>query len=435
MDPLALVGLGLLGMFALILLHVPIGIAMAISGSVGFAALVGIKPALSLLATEPASSLASLDLIVIPLFLLMGNFATASGLSADIYRTAYSFLGHRRGGLAFATILGCAGFGAVCGSSMATTATMTRVALPEMIDRKYEQSFAAGTIAAGGTLGMMIPPSVVMVIYAFMTEQFVITMFVAAVIPSVIAVLFQLVAITLHTRMNPEAAPAGERRDFRARMIALRDGWGAIVLLGGVIGGIYGGIFTVNEAAAFGTVFAFLFMVFRGRLTKQVLMDSLRDTAANTAMIYLILFGATIFGYFVSATRMPDELVNLMQVWGLSPALVIAVLIVMYLILGSIFDTMSALLITLPFTFPLVVQMGYDPVWWGIVLVMTVEIGLITPPIGMNVFILNSMAPDISLKTIFRGITIFLWADLLRLLVVVVFPILALALPRLLEMP
>lgn len=435
MDPIALVGLGLLAMFALILLHVPIGVAMAIAGSAGFAMLVGVKPALSLIATEPASSLASLDLIVIPLFLLMGNFASASGLSGDIYKAAYAFIGHRKGGLTLATILGCAGFGAVCGSSLATTATMTRVALPEMLQRRYAPSFAAGSIAAGGTLGMLIPPSVIMVIYAFLTEQFVITMFVAAVIPSIIAVAFHIVAIMIYVRVNPEAAPAGIRQDWTERLAALRNGWGALALLGGVIGGIYGGIFTVNEAAAFGAAFAFLFTVYRRRLTKQVLIDALRDTASNSAMIYLIIFGATIFSYFVSATRMPDELVSLMQEWGLSPALVIACLIVMYLVLGSVFDTISALLITLPFTFPLVMQLGYDPIWWGIVMVMTVEIGLITPPIGMNVFILNTMTPDIPLKTIFSGITIFLWADLLRLVLIATFPILCLALPQYLGMP
>lgn len=430
MDPIVLVGLGLAGMFVLILMHVPIGIAMGIAGTVGFAALVGVKPALSLLATEPAASLASLDLIVIPLFLLMGNFASASGLSADIYKVAYSFLGHRRGGLALATIMGSAGFGAVCGSSLATTATMTRVALPEMLQRGYGPGFAAGSIAAGGTLGMLIPPSVIMVIYAFLTEQFVITLFVAAVIPAAIAVLFHIFAILIYVRLNPNVAPAGPHATWRARLRTLAASWAAFTLLGAVIGGIYGGIFTVNEAAAFGAAFAFAFTVARRRLTRKVAIDALKDTASNSAMIYVIIFGASIFAYFVSATRMPVSVVGLINEWGLPPFAVIAVLVVMYIILGAVFDTVSAMLITLPFTFPLVTQLGYHPVWWGVVLVMTVEIGLITPPIGMNVFILNSMAPDIQLRTIFGGIYVFLWADFVRLLIVLVFPVLSLALPQ-----
>jgi len=435
MDALTLVGLGLAGMFALILLHVPIGLAMATAGIVGFSALVGIKPALSLLATEPAATMASLDLIVIPFFLLMGNFASASGLSADIYRTAYSFLGHRPGGLALATILGCAGVGAVSGSSLATTATMSKVALPEMRDRGYASGFASGSIAAGGTLGMLIPPSVIMIIYAFLTEQFVLTMFAAAVIPGLIAVFMHILAIIVYVRFKPEAAPAGPRINWRGRLQALAGGWAALLLLVSIIGGIYSGVFTVNEAAAFGAFFTFVFTLYRGKLNRTVLAEALRDTAANTAMIYVIIFGATIFSYFVSATRMPNELVSLIEVWQLPAPAVIAVLVVMYLILGSVFDTISAMLITLPFTFPLIVELGYDPIWWGIVLVMTIEIGLITPPIGMNVFILNSMTPDIPLSTIFRGIVIFLWADLLRLLIIILVPALTLFLPGFLGMP
>lgn len=435
MDAFLLVGLGLLGMFVLIGLNVPIGVAMGVAGLVGFGLLAGVQPALALLATEPVASLASLDLLVIPLFLLMGNFASASGLSADIYAVAYSFIGHRRGGLALATILGSAGFGSICGSSLATTATMTRVALPEMMARNYRPSFAAGSIAAGGTLGLLIPPSVIMVIYAYLTEQFVISLFVAAVVPALLAVLLHIVAILVYVARNPDAAPAGPRLSGRERLRALGRAWGAIVLLGGIVGGIYGGVFTVNEAAAFGAAFAFLFTVARGKLTRQVLMDSLKDTAGNTAMMYVIVIGASIFSYFVSASRMSEELVSLLGDSNIAPIMVILALVVMYLILGAVFDSTAAMLITLPFTFPLVVQMGYDPVWWGIVMVMTVEIGMITPPIGMNVFILHSMAPQISLRSIFSGITAFLWADLLRLAVLIAVPALALSLPQWMGLP
>lgn len=435
MDAFSLVGLGLLGMFTLIALNVPIGVAMGIAGVVGFGLLVGWQPALALLATEPVASLGSLDLLVIPLFLLMGNFASASGLSADIYALAYSFIGHRRGGLALATILGSAGFGSICGSSLATTATMTRVALPEMMARRYKPSFAAGSIAAGGTLGILIPPSVIMVIYAYLTEQFVITLFVAAVIPGIIAVLMHVVAILVYVARNPDDAPAGPRVPMAQRLRAVVQAWGAITLLGGIVGGIYGGFFTVNEAAAFGAAFAFLFTVARRRLTRQVLIDSLKDTAANTAMMYVIVIGASVFSYFISATRMSEELVTLLGDWNIAPTFVILLLILMYLIAGCVFDSVAAMLITLPFTFPLIVQMGYDPIWWGIVLVMAVEIGMITPPIGMNVFILHSMAPQIPLRSIFSGITAFLWADMLRLALLVAVPALALVLPQWMGMP
>jgi C4-dicarboxylate transporter DctM subunit len=435
MNSFVLVGLGLLGMFVLIGMHVPIGIAMAIAGIVGFGLLVGPQPALSLLSSEPAATLASTDLMVIPLFLLMGNFASASGLSSDIYRLAQTFIGHRRGGLSFATIIGCAGFGAVCGSSIATTATMTRVALPEMLKRGYQPGFAAGSIASGGTLGVLIPPSVIMVIYAYLTEQFVITLFVAAVVPSIIAVIFYLIAIQVYVRINPDAAPAGERTSWKERVRAARDAWGAILLLGGIIGGIYGGVFTVNEAAAVGVAFAFAFLVFRGRLTKTVLIDALTDTAGNTAMIYVIVFGASIFSYFVSATRLPDGLVEFIQVHQLPGYAIITILVVMYIVLGCIFDEVAAILITLPFTFPMLLQLGYDPIWWGIILVVTVEIGLIAPPIGLNVFVLHSMANHIPLTAIYRGVSSFLWVDLIRLILLIVFPSLVLTLPRYLGMP
>lgn len=435
MNSFVLVGLGLAGMFALIGLHVPIGIAMAIAGVVGFAMIVGWGPALSLLASEPVATLSSTDLMVIPLFLLMGNFASASGLSADIYKLAQTLIGHRRGGLSLATIMGCAGFGAVCGSSIATTATMTRVALPEMLKRGYERGFAAGSIASGGTLGVLIPPSVIMVIYAYLTEQFVITLFVAAVVPSIIAIVFYIIAIQVSVRLKPELAPAGPRASTKEKLLAVRDAWGAITLLGGIIGGIYGGVFTVNEAAAFGVAFAFAFMVFRKKLTKAAFVEALTDTAGNSAMIYVIVFGASIFSYFVSATRLPDALVEFIKFYELPGFAIITLLVVMYIILGCIFDEVAAILITLPFTFPMLMQLGYDPIWWGIILVVTVEIGLIAPPIGLNVFVLHSMANHIPLTTIYRGVSSFLWVDLIRLVILIVFPSLTLWLPRWLGMP
>ncbi|HEX9835804.1 MAG TPA: TRAP transporter large permease [Alphaproteobacteria bacterium] len=429
MDPILLAALGIAGMFVLILLHVPIGVAMAVAGFVGFGFLGGFGPAATLFATEPVGVFASLELAVIPLFLLMGSFAGVSGLSSDIYRLAYAFVGHRRGGLALATIGGCATFGAVCGSSLATAATMGRVALPEMLARGYAPTLASGAIAAGGTLGMLIPPSVVMVIYAFLAEQFVITLFVAALVPGLIAVACHFVAIAIYVRVNDGSGPAGERMAWRERLVVARDSWGVLLLLLAVIGGIYGGVFTVTEAASLGAGLAFLFAAARGRLTRATFWQVMHETATNSAMIYLIIAGASIFTYFITATKMPDALVAAIREMHLAPLVVIAVLMVVYLILGSIFDTVAAMVITMPFVFPLVLSLGYNPVWWGVVMVMVIEVGMITPPIGMNVFVIYGVARDIALATIFRGILPFLYADLTRIAIIILFPGLALWLP------
>ncbi len=432
MDPILIAAVGLLGMFVLIALHIPIGVAMAMAGLVGFGVLGGWKPAASLFATEPVSVFSSVDLAVIPLFLLMGSFAGVSGLSADIYRLAYAFLGHRRGGLAMATIGGCAGFGAVCGSSVATAATMGRVALPEMLKRGYSPTLATGSIAAGGTLGMLIPPSVIMVIYAYLTEQFVITLFIAALIPALIAVLAHFITIGILVKRNPEIGPAGGRLSWAERAGVLKESWGVLLLLGAVIGGIYGGVFTVTEAASLGAGLAFAFTVVRGKLTMASFWEVLKDTASNSAMIYLIIAGASIFSHFITISKMPDALVAAITAMALPPLAVIFVLMVVFLILGSIFDTVAAMVITMPFIFPLIINLGYHPIWWGIVLVMVIEVGMITPPIGMNVFVIFGVADGIPLKTIFKGILPFFYADLLRITLIILFPALTLWLPEVL---
>ncbi len=429
MDPISVAMLGILGMFALIALQIPIGISMAIAGVIGFGLLSGWNAAFSLIASKGVGTLSSEELAVIPLFLVMGSFANISGLAADIYRLAYAFIGHRKGGLALATIGGCAGFGAVCGSSIATAATMGRVALPEMLKRNYDASLATGCIAAGGTLGMLIPPSVIMVIYAFLTEQFVITMFVAAIIPGLLAVLFHFIAIAVVVRLNPAAGPAGERADWQERWAAIRNAGGVMFMMLIVIGGIYGGVFTVNEAAALGAFVAFAFTVWRGKLNMENLLLVMRETAANTAMIYIIIIGASIFATFISITKMPSAVVEQISSLGLPPLAIIFALFVLFLILGSIFDTIAAMVITLPFIFPLIVDLGYHPIWWGIILVMTIEVGMITPPIGMNVFVLHGVAKNIPLNTIFKGIFPFFYADVVRIIFIILFPALALWLP------
>ena len=488
MDPLTLAGLGLAGMFLLIALHIPIGVAMGVAGFIGVALILGDwGAAVTLLKDEPSGIVANRDLAVIPLFLLMGAFAGAAGLSADLYRLAYALVGHYRGGLAMSTIGGCAGFGAVCGSSVATAATMTRVALPEMLSRGYQPALATGSIAAGGTLGMLIPPSVIMVLYAVLTEQFVIALFIAAIIPGAIAVALHFVAIYIYVRAKPEAGPAGPKMEWPERWQVVRKSWRVLTLAFVVSGGIYGGVFTVAEAAAVGACMSFvftlniperwwtlltswrwvlaycwrvltpaiiaigcilggifpvpvavavgiflllLFTIRRRHLDPKMLWGVLSESAANTGLIYLIIIGASIFTYFVTLSHLPNELVATIQSLGVHPLVVMFLLHLMYLILGSIFDTVAAMVITLPFVFPLVIGLGFDPIWFGVINVMVIEIGMITPPIGINVFVLHGIARDIPLGTIFRGIGPFLVADLVRLTILTFFPILAIWLPE-----
>lgn len=434
-DSLLVAGIGIAGMLALIALHIPIGVAMAIAGFVGVGVLLDWGPALTLFGTETTAHIASSELAIIPLFLLMGSFAGAAGLSADIYRVAYVFVGHRRGGLALATIGGCAGFGAVCGSSVATAATMTKIALPEMLERKYSPALAAGSIASGGTLGMLIPPSVIMVLYGVLTEQFVIALFVAAVVPGIMAVVFYFVAIAIQVRLNPEAGPAGPKFGWEERRKIFIQSWGVISLAIVVSGGIYAGIFTVAEAAAIGATLSFLFAWGRGKLTREVLWDVLTETAGSTGMIYLIIIGASIFSYFVTLSGLSESFVESVSGLGVNRFVILLLLYVMYLILGSIFDTVAAMVLTLPFVFPLILNLGFDPIWFGVINVMVIEIGMITPPIGINVFVLHGMARDIPLPTIFRGIVPFLIADVAKLAVLTVFPALALWLPNALGTP
>ncbi|MCG6878441.1 MAG: TRAP transporter large permease [Deltaproteobacteria bacterium] len=433
MDPITIAILGIVAMFVLIVLRVPIGIAMAVVGVAGYGILSGFAPALTILGTEASSAMANVDLAVIPLFLLMGNFATSAGLSSDIYNLAYAFVGHRRGGLALSTIGGCGFFGAICGSSTATAATFGRIALPEMLSRGYSRRLATGCIAAGGTLGSLVPPSVIIVIYAVAAEEFIIELFKAAVIPAILQIILYFVAIMVTVRLDPSAGPAGPRMSWLERFRILIKSWGAVLILVGVIGGIYGGVFTVTEAAAFGASATFIFALGRRRLTKEAFWEALTGTAVTTAFIYVIIIGANVFTYFIALSRMPDTMVTAISGLHASKFVILAILLLLYLILGSIFDSVSAMLITLPFVLPLITQLGYSPVWWGIINVVVIEIGMITPPIGLNVFVLQGVAPDIPLKSIFRGIMPFFYVDVFRLVALTVFPWLTLWLPSVLR--
>lgn len=432
MDPIIIGLLGFAGMLVLIALHVPIGIAMAISGVIGFAILTGnINAAIAMFGTETAGAVSSPELVIIPMFLLMGAFAGTSGLAGDLYRLANALIGHRKGGLAVATIAGCGGFGAACGSSIATTATMARIAMPEMESRNYAQSLGAGCIAAGGTLGSLIPPSSIMLIYAFLTEQFVVDLFIAGILPGLLTIAIYAMAIYVVVRRDPLLAPAGPRVSWGETGRVALSTWGIILVIGIMTVGLYGGIFTVTEAAAAGVLVTMAFAFARGKLDIENLRRTVAETAYSVGMLYTILIGAHIFSNFVTLTQLPSALVDGIIALDLTPLLVILLLAVMYIALGAIFDSIAAMVITLPFVFPLVTEgLGYDPIWWGIVMIVVIEIGMITPPIGINVFVMHGVRRDIPLSTIFKGIVPFFAADIVRLLLIILFPAIAIWLPQ-----
>lgn len=432
MDPSQVAVFGIIVMFLLIVLHVPIGISMIVIGVVGFGVLSGFAPAITLLATETANTISNPDLAVIPLFILMGNFATTAGLSEDIYNLAYAFIGHYRGGLALSTIGGCGFFGSVCGSSPATAATFGKVALPEMIKRNYSTAFATGTIAAGGTLGSLVPPSVIMIIYAVIAEEFILKLFIAAVIPAAIEIALYMITIIIYVRLMPNAGPSGPRMGWSDRYRMIVKSWRGILIGITVVGGIYGGVFTVTEAASFGAVLAFIFSIERRKLTKAAFWDALAGTANSTAMIYVVIVGANTIVYFIGLSRFADQVVTGIANLNVPHMVTMGVLLIIYLILGSVFDTVAAMVITLPFVLPLITNMGYSPIWWGVVNVVVIEAGMITPPIGLNVFVLHGVT-KVPLGVIYRGTWPFVLADVLRILILLFFPSVVMWLPNLVE--
>ncbi len=425
--------LGFAAMFALMALRVPIAFSMAAVGVVGIALMRSVPAAFSSAATE-IMDVASYTLSVVPLFVLMGNLVTRAGMSTELYQAAYSFIGHRRGGLAMSTVLACAGFGAICGSSIATAATMARVAMPEMRRFGYDKAFAAGTIAAGGTLGILIPPSVIMVIYGIMTEQSIGALFAAGVIPGAIATLFYLGTAWNCVRRNPSLGPPGERTSWAGRLVALRHIWGVIVLFIIVMGGMYGGLFTPTEAAGVGAMGGFLFALSRGRLTPKILLEVLTESAQMTAMLFTILIGASIFANFVNFTSLPQDLQTFVSQFNVHPMMVVVAICVIYVILGTAMEELSMILLTVPIFFPLIVHLGLDPIWFGVLIVCVVEIGMISPPVGMNIFVISSMLPDVPTSSIWRGVMPFLFADILRLALLIAFPAITLWLPKYLNL-
>jgi C4-dicarboxylate transporter, DctM subunit len=425
--------IGFAAMFFLMSLRVPIAISMAAVGLVGLGLMRSWPAAMSSTATE-ILDIAKYTLSVVPLFILMGNFVTRAGMSRELYQAAYAFIGHRRGGLAMSTVLACAGFGAICGSSIATSATMAKVAMPEMRRFKYQDSFAAGSIAAGGTLGILIPPSVIMVIYGIMTEQSIGALFAAGIIPGIVATLFYILAAAIVTARNPKLGPPGERTPWPGRIEALKKIWGVLVLFGLVMGGMYGGFFTPTEAAGVGAMGGFLFALARRTLTLDVVRSVLIDSARTTAMLFTILIGASIFANFMNFTTLPADLQAFVTQFQIHPIAVIVAICVVYVILGTAMEELSMILLTVPIFFPLVVHLGFDPIWFGILIVCVVEIGMISPPVGMNVFVLRSVLPDVPTAAIWRGVMPFLVADLFRLALLIAVPSITLFLPKLLKL-
>lgn len=430
MSPTLVGLLGLAGLFALIFLRVPVGIALAVSGMAGYTALAGLDTTLAVLGSVPFEIGYNYDFSIIALFVLMGNFALSSGMSRDLYAMARSLVGHWRGGLASATIVGCAGFAAVSGSSLAAAVTMGRVALPEMRRYKYDPRLATGSVAAGGTLGILIPPSTGFIVYALLTEESIGQLFLAGVLPGLLLTGLFMVTIALLTWRNPEIGPAGPRESWAARARAV---WGSSTLLGivfVVLGGIYMGVFTPVEAAAIGAGLTIALTAVRGRMTWAVLRDCTLETIKTFAMVYLILIGAFLFNPFLALTHIPNDLTAYVGNLDLPPVYILILFMLGVMVLGTFLEGFAIMVLTVPIVFPLFLGMGYDMVWFGVVLVVVLEMGLISPPLGLNVFVVKGIAQDVPMGDIFRGILPFWAAMVVCAALLIAFPQIALVLPN-----
>jgi C4-dicarboxylate transporter, DctM subunit len=427
--------IGLAAMMVLALLRIPIALAMGIVGIVGYAYMRDWNwtVAFAIAQTKIYETGRNYTLSVVPLFILMGNFVTRAGLSQELFRAAYAFIGHLRGGLAMATIVACAGFGAICGSSIATAATMAKVAYPSMKRFGYSDRLATGAIASGGTLGILIPPSTIMVIYGIITETNIGALFAAGIIPGILAATLLCLAVQWVTWRDSAAGPRGERTPWRGRWLALKDVWPVALLFAFVMGGIYGGLFTATEGAGMGAFGAMIFALWKRALSWRSLYAALVESARTTAMLFLILIGAFVFADFINITTMPSDLKNFVTGFGIHPIMVVVAICAIYVILGTAMEELSMILLTIPVFFPLILHLGYDPIWFGILIVCVVEIGLISPPVGMNLFVLKTLLPQVGTGTVFRGVVPFMTADVVRLGILIAFPILSLYLPSLMK--
>ncbi len=420
---------GFVCLFALMLLRVPVGMAMGLVGITGFGCLTGFGPAMKLVSQTTMRTVTDYSFGVIPMFLLMGAFVSVSGISRELFRAANTFVGHWRGGLGIATIAACGAFAAISGSSVATAATFSAVAYPEMRRFNYPQSFSTGVIAVGGTLGAMLPPSTVLVVYGLITQQDIGKLFIAGIIPGGLAIVMHMITIAIIGRVRPGFLPAGSRSSWGERIRAIGDVWSPLLLFLFVIGGLYGGLFIPTEAGAVGAVGAFAIGVLRGKLPGASILQALLQATRTAAAVFTVLIGALLFGYFLTITQTPQHVTGFLTGLGVGPYGVLALILLMYLALGCLMDAMAMIILTVPIVFPVVTALGFDPIWFGVVIVMTVELGLIHPPVGMNVFVIKSVIKDVNMSTIFVGVLPFVLTDIIRLVILVAFPAIATWLP------
>jgi tripartite ATP-independent transporter DctM subunit len=421
--------IGIVALLGLIALGVPIAFAMTAVAFFGVVWIIGLAPGLAMLGQVFYDNGMSYTLSVMPLFVLMGNFVLKAGLADDMYAAANAWLRHYRGGLAMATIVACGGFSSVCGSSLATAATMARVAMPSMRRYGYSDRLATGSIAAGGTLGILIPPSIVLVLYGVITQESIGKLFLAGILPGLVGILGYLVAVRISLFLDKENTETVEPLPFMERVRATKGVLGVLGLFVCVMGGIYLGIFTATEAAGIGATGAFLLALLRGRLDLPTLYEVLVETARMTAMLFFVLFGALLLSNFVNIAGMPGDLRNWISAIGAHPTVVLLVILLIYLALGAVLESISMMLLTVPVFFPVVTGLGVDPIWFGIFVVVAIEISLITPPVGLNVFVLKSIVPEVPTATIFKGVIPFIAVDIVRVLLLIAVPSLALLIP------
>jgi tripartite ATP-independent transporter DctM subunit len=434
MSPVGIGAVMIAGLFVLMVLRVPIFLAMGLAGAMGYLWQAGPPPLLSYLKTSAVSLFVSYDYSIVPLFLMMGHFAGRAGISADLFAAANAWVGHRRGGLAVATVLGCGAFGAICGSSIATASTMAAVALPEMRRHGYSGALATGTLAAGGTLGILVPPSIVLIIYAILTEQNIVKLFVAAVVPAALAVAGYLLAIAVYVRLFPHEGPVGRRPTLAERLRALLRVGPAVVIFVIVFVGIYGGYFTPTEGAAIGAVVTGLYAALTRRLTLDGFVEVALETAGATALIFAIVFGADLFNVALALTRVPQQMAAWIGAVGVSPALVLVVMVAIYILLGCVMDSLSMILLTVPIIFPAFMALPFglpaeaQALWFGILTLIVVELGMITPPMGLNLFVIAALARDVPNTQIYRGVAPFIVAEVVRVTLIMIFPALSVTL-------
>ena len=430
MDPVLISTVIILFMFLLLAIGLPIGFAMGTAGTTGCILLVGFEPAMSLMGNKFYETPLNYVFSVLPLFILMGAFAAKAGISQAIYRACYTWFGYQRGGLALATIGSCGLFAAISGSSLATAATMTSIALPEMKRYGYDDKLSTGSIAAGGTVGILIPPSVLMVIYGLLTETSIGQLFVAGILPGILLVLIYMITVAIVTAIWPHMGPRGEKTTFKEKILAFKDVGPTMLLFILVIGGIYSGTFSPEEAAGIGASGALAIGVASRTLNFKAIFECLMESVKTTSMVFTILFGALLFNDFLVLSDLTRSLSTWIEGLPFPPVVVIIVILCIYLVLGCALDTLAMVLLTVPIFFPVILNLGYDRVWFGIIVVLVVELGLITPPIGMNVFVISGMAKDVPLIDIFKGVTPFVFAQVLIIAIVLAWPNIALILPH-----